>query len=371
MKILIIGSGVVGSHLLDFFHNFQNKIEIDMLHSNNNHLYENSLFGSYHPIYRDAPGGFQNFWHRVFDLNGIKKKFIGKKFNFLNEYLGQNYEFIPYFKNEFKIKIPSQVSRKLHVNKIISSDKFGTKLEFSNKTIKFYNYVIICHGAIPKHDILVESKLANTSGFVSDHLIGETVPVNRINNLNTKNISIYGFLRQYEKFKLNGLTVKHTIRSHFGDNKSSLSGSIIYSKSKLDLIKKILGTGSFNIILNAFSTRYGFPTRSEYQKSFYQVHASNIYKLDNMKLTPIEARYKKLKDNLKKLNINGNLKSAIHYHNTYKNLDPTVSNRVFNKNKSIILISPQYDYNPGAHHFTADLLSTAENIIIDLLENNL
>ena len=72
MKILIIGSGVIGLHLFKFLNNFNDKFEVHISNTDNNKIYKEKLFDSYHPIYRDAFGGFANYWHKVFDLKGIK-----------------------------------------------------------------------------------------------------------------------------------------------------------------------------------------------------------------------------------------------------------------------------------------------------------
>ena len=368
MKVLIIGSGVVGLHLLDFIKKSNFKMHVHLSNTNNNVLFQMNLFGSYHPIYRDATGGFTNYWHKVFDLKGINNKFLSKNLLFLNNYLNQQYEFIPYFKQKIFNNILNKKYFKPQATEVISTDNSSTTIRFSDKSIEKYDFVFICHGALPPNDILVDSGLAKLSGFISDHLIGETKPIKIKKTLNIQRIGLQGFIRPYKILNINNLKVKQTIRPHFGKNSDGLKNSIIYSGSDSKALIKLLKSNSLNLILNACSTRYGFPLKSVNYKSFVQVNATNIYKFSENKIAPIKSKYEEKTRKLEELNINGNFKSAIHYYNTYSFLEESVANRIFDRNKTLILISPQFNYAPSIHHFTADLLSLSENIIHKLLE---
>ncbi len=369
MKILIVGSGVVGLHLLNFLKRYNFKMQVHISNTNNNKLFQMNLFGSYHPIYRDAIGGFSNYWHKVFDLKGINNKFLSNNLLFLNNYLNKQYEFIPYFKMKILNNILNRKNFKPQATDVVSSDNSSTTIRFSDKSIENYDYVFICHGALPPSDILVNSGLAKLSGFISDHLIGETKPMKSDKKLKIQRIGLHGFLRPYKILKINNLKVKQTIRPHFGKNSDGLNNSIIYSGSDFKALVKLLKSNSLNLILNACSTRYGFPLKSLYYKSFVQINAANIYKYYENKIFPIEKRYKENTKKLEDFKINGNLKSAIHYHNTYSFIEKSIANRIFDRNKTLILISPQFNYAPSIHHFTADLLSISENIAHKLLEN--
>ena len=369
MNVLVVGSGVVGLHIVNGLRQCDRSIQVDISHTDRNVLYQNELFGSKHPTYRDAPGGLDSYWHQVCDLNGISNFFLGSEFGFLNEFIGQNVEFIPYLKTKYYKKIPRKIGVKPQTLEIVSTDAFGTRVRFSDGSVQHYDFVLVCHGALPPNDILVHSGLVTLSGTASDHLIGEARPVARTDNLAVRKIGHHGFLRPYETLNFNGQIVKHTKRAHFGENNSSFKDGLIYSGSSMKSAIMLAGSCSSNSVLNAMYTRYGFPSKSKYQKSFYQTQAIDIYKYSQNNLQVIKEKHKKISKNLASLSISGNLKSGIHYHNTYLKIENPIENRAFNLGKSLILITPQFQYTPGASHFTADLLSIAENIVSKILRN--
>lgn len=329
------------------------------------------MFDSYHPVYRDAFGGFSNYWHKVFDLKGIKNKFVSKNLEILNKYLNQQYEFIPYLRFDVLNNFFYKKNLKTQAVEIISSDHLNTVIRFSDNSIEKFDYVFVCHGALPPNDLLINSGLAKLSGFVSDHLIGETRPVKIKSPLKIKRVGYKGFLRPYKIVEINKIKAKHIIRPHFGKNNKGLSNSIIYAGSDVKAAIKLLKHNSLNLILNASSTRYGFPLKSKFQKSFFQVPALNMYEYCKSGIFPIQNQYLDLSRKLEELEINGPLKSSIHYYNTYSLIDKSIANRVFDNKKTLILVSPQFNYIPGVHHFTADLLSTSENIVAELFESKL
>ena len=115
--------------------------------------YRAKLFDGSHLIYKDKLGGLQP--NCIVVDCGIQTDLLtSKKYNYLNQFIGKILEFIPYLKRKDRIKEYNlnYLPKAVFINDV--SDKI--KVEFCDTTIRNFDYVLICHGALPVDDVLVK-----------------------------------------------------------------------------------------------------------------------------------------------------------------------------------------------------------------------
>jgi len=364
LRILIIGSGPVGSHAYLYAVSRLKEASIFISSPLSGAKFTTKLFSGSHLIYKDTFGGLQPNWHQVIDCGIQDSKFRSIAYDFLNEYIGQNVEFIPYFKHKQKIK-PKSVNL-LPKSKFIRDINDTIKVEFIDGSIGEFDYVLVCHGALPVDDVLVNSKFAEPSGFVSDHLImrsRDTFHFSEVERPKQTRIGMRGFIRSYDKVKVGPFTVKQTLRQHYGKGKENISSSVIYAENKYYIIFSMVKNMDFTKFLNAFSLRYGFPNTSNYYYKFYQMAVGDIYYRNDNNILSINTNKISLVEDLKsKLKCSESIFSGIHYFNTYSYLSNDVNN-LGTGISNLALMTPQYEYEPSCHHFTADLMRRTEYFI--------
>lgn len=368
MRILIVGAGVVGSHLAYYANRYLGSLDVAISTAHDGQEKRADLFSGSHPVYNDNVSGLENYWHQVVDLAAIKCKFLSPRYSFLNEFLGERAEFVPFR----KVKVYKQIRKTIEVfPKIHTINSIGNDVAvcFVGGQIEKFDTVIITHGALPQEDVLVNSGLAKLSGTCDDHIVFRGEKIKKSENgkpHKIKRISMNGILRSYDVIQYGDLSIKKSTRLHFGGRHHSIEQGLIYSgKTKVSMITSILKRASLNMIKNATSLRYGYPRSSHYYYNFYQVPAKEIMKYEGNSVSVNHEKAKELTSIAQSLDYDGSLFSGIHFHNTYSYLSSEVANREYNGSK-VILISPQFKYEPGCHHFTADLMATSEKIIRDL-----
>jgi len=361
----VVGAGPIGSHLINFAKEQLSFAELYVSSPMVGETYKSKLFDGSHIIYKDSFGGLRDDWHKVVDCGILKGKFHSEKFNFLNKYFGQSLEFVPYNKR-------TSSSKKNRLNLLPSAIKItdinlGVHVLFSDGQQIEFDYVFICHGALPEVDLLVNSGLATNSPTISDHILlqSNTITDNMPKDPDQQfRIGTKGFFRRYEHIFVNDYKIKKTSRRHFGSSSDVISTGLIYAESRLDFMKQFFDKINFSKLLNATSLRYGVPRYSDASYDFYQFSLDDIY---------IRRKNNVLKVNKDNVNViheirstlcdDGLVFSGIHYHNTYEYLSPEISNRG-NEKSRIILITPQMDYSPSCHHFTADLMRISEDVVM-------
>ena len=371
MRILIIGSGPVGGHALLFASTQLKAAQIQLSSPLGGVSYHSNLFSGTHLIYRDAFSGLQPHWHQVIDCGVQDGPFLSAKYKFLNDFVGKHYEFIPYIKRKnINSTLKPQCLPKV---KFITRVGSTVSIQFDDNKKREFDYVLICHGALPVNDVLVNSDLAKLTDFVSDHIIlrsSNLVPTQNNDNAKLIRIGLMGFLRSYDKLKVGSYEVKKTIRCHFGNKKAHIGSSVIYAQNKRKMIWQLLKNFHFSRFINAMSLRYGFPEKSERGYEFYQVAINDIYErsFGNV-LTVNKEKLSEIALIQSELNCDQQIFSGIHYHNTYATIDNSVS-KLGECNSRLMLLTPQYDYHPTCHHFTADLMRQAEKCIMNIKEQN-
>ena len=357
----------VGSHTFLFASQLLQDATIYISSPLEGKTYNARLFNGSHLIYKDSFGGLKRNWHNVVDCGIQTGVFHSKIYNFLNPYVGKNFEFVPFIKRKNIIKknrfdILPKARKILDIGDTI-------KVQFYDGSSRVFDYVFICHGALPIDDILVNSGLATCSNFVSDHLLLQSNEIFKSSDIyETRQIrlGLNGFVRSYKKFKVGDLMVKETIRRHFGASPETVSASAIYAENNKELLKQLIKISSFSSIFNATALRYGFPQTSEHCYKFYQVAINDLYKNTyNNELSVNSDKLRLIECIRHELNCKNTFYSGIHYHNTYSSLENEVNN-LGHGNSKLVLLSPQKDYYPSCHHFTADLMRRSEDFILKI-----
>lgn len=288
MKILVIGSGPVGSSICNnLLKNKKNNIYLS--ESSDEYIKYHKPFSSLIPLYRIGYGGLGNYWHRVCDLSntsingyrnelhnnilcdfGINKKVIAEAKNLNNS------EFIPLLPKSiqnFNLKKRNSIT---HVNAVseIKHQNSLWNVKFINHKQHSFDKVFLCAGIHGDSDILINSGLARPTNFLSDHIIiNVDEKILKSNNfIKTKHFS-KGFLRKFEIID----NMKVSYRASYKGNKSS----IIYSDNAYNIFKSLVKLNSYNSYLEAFNLRYGTPIHTNYVKRFIQIPVNNIYIIDN------------------------------------------------------------------------------------------
>lgn len=322
------------------------------------------LFTGNHLIYRDSFGGLHPNWHQVIDCGFQDGHFKSSAYDFLNEYTGRHYEFIPYYKRKQK-KVSKSVNF-LPKSKYIIDINDTVKVEFIDGSTGEFDFVLVCHGALPVDDVLVNSKIAKPSKFISDHLIMQSRDIFHFSEVDPpeqKRIGLQGFVRSYNKVQVGPFVAKQTLRQHYGTEKANISNSVIYAENKYNVIYNILKNLEFSKLLNALSLRYGFPNKPSYYYKFYQLSVADIYHRNDDNILTVNGEKNALVEDLRaKLQCSKNIFSGIHYFNTYSYISDAVNN-LGTGFSNLVLMTPQYDYDPSCHHFTADLMRRAEYFV--------
>lgn len=378
-RTLIIGDGLVGASAI--FTLCQKGLkDIYVSTYKNGDLKKQLLFNQEIPTSFEDRGGLGNLWHSVCDLgllnrlklpsSAISNKLIGDiKFN-------ENSEFVPFFSIR-----PSKILKNLNYNisppaKLIEPLDNNIKVTFSDGSIDFFDKVLVCHGALPEEDCLVNSGLAELSDLVSDHLVAEVEGFKKslFSDKNCESVifSKKGFTRNYMsfndlefKFKISARPIYNAIRKKaFHLNKA------IYVDSTLNVLKNIISKANVNILKQSFFLRYGLFSRSKNWRGFINIAVKDCYIRKNGVLLVNNKKINQLSSFLLKHDLlldEDSLISGIHFHNTYKSLSPHVSNNKVD-NRSIILIGPGYNFDVGAEHFTFQMMLIAEKVAKDLYE---
>lgn len=373
LKILVVGQGLIGSSFINTIAS-EEKYEIYSSSEKSNSKGFVNLFDTKVPKYFSGIGGLGNFWHSVLDLSslndyhfvnsGLVKKFIGHKKN-IDQF--QNLEFVPYFpirpKHLFKgKKFYKKESTKLL--KVLEDKK--VQAIFSSKEMEIFDKVFICHGAFPKNDVLIDSKLAKASMFMSDHLIVQVnshekeTPKEKIKFLNK------GHVREYKVETFGGTSYKFSQRPIF-ENKGAFShkDKAIYSKNLFSIIKKMILNFDFDLLKQSIYLRFGILFASKYWMTFVQFYCKDAYFFkDNELSINIDA----IEREISKLNKNGltvessTIMSGIHFSNSYLSLSDDISVNRYDDSKPITLIGSNYNFECSEKHFTFNLMLEAEKI---------
>ena len=373
LKILVVGQGLIGSSFINTIAS-EEKYEIYSSSEKSNSKGFVNLFDTKVPKYFSGIGGLGNFWHSVLDLSslndyhfvnsGLVKKFIGHKKN-IDQF--QNLEFVPYFpirpKHLFKgKKFYKKESTKLL--KVLEDKKFkqfflARKWKFSIK----YLFVMVL---FQRNDVLIDSKLAKASMFMSDHLIVQVnshekeTPKEKIKFLNK------GHVREYKVETFEGQVI-NLARGQFLKNKGAFShkDKAIYSKNLFSIIKKMILNFDFDLLKQSIYLRFGILFASKYWMTFVQFYCKDAYFFkDNELSINIDA----IEREISKLNKNGltvessTIMSGIHFSNSYLSLSDDISVNRYDDSKPITLIGSNYNFECSEKHFTFNLMLEAEKI---------
>jgi hypothetical protein len=377
-KVLVVGSGSVGSSVISFLLKFGVR-NITLSEESENKKKTNNLFGvdtlsSYH-----GRGGLGNFWHNVIDLGLFDLK---KEAGDLNEVFQNISNMSPNLSLSEQEVIPYSLIRpsKL-INKFYGSIRIaprcvslkqkgsGVQVLFQDGSESHYDRVFLCTGPLNSADVLVNSDLAEKNETVSDHIILYEDKVRSLDNKDQKYIKINRnkgcFLRRYKLTQ----DYKLTFRPAYSKRKLVLKNKAIYTKSSLRVASRLLNPVNYLLIPESIYLRYGFMVPTRFYRRFIQAPIDNCYFNNNNALKVndliIDSFLKKLNDS----NISvskENCVSGIHYYNSIKNLDSAICNVNERSEANIFLMSSSYSFNPGPHHFTFRIIVDSYQILKNL-----
>jgi hypothetical protein len=369
-KILIVGNGVVGSSLIYSINN-NKKYEIYLSKYKKGKYIKSQIFNHDIPISSKSSGGLSNLWHSVIDLNIFNKQ-LEKNTSLMNFLIGSdiqvnsNKEFIPYFpirpkkllKNRNYSEALPVKSFKLNDNKV--------HVTFIDNTNECFDRIFICHGALPEIDCLVNSGYAKKNVLVSDHLVAQLHKTEPALKCKIEHSS-KGHCRNYAYYNFNETHIKLTLRPTYKDKPEIISHADkgIYNGNFLKVFFNIVKKFNLTIVKQSLYLRFGINFKSKNWASFIQFNCPDVYINKNNNLTVNKSSLEKtlaiIKDNGFKID-KKSLMSGIHFYNTYSYLSGEVSVNEYNKSKLITLISPGYQFNASAKHFTYELMMLAEKI---------
>lgn len=378
-KTLVIGDGLVGTSAIYTLCKI-GYTDVYVSSYKKGALKKQKLFNQEIPTSFEDTGGLGRLWHSVCDLgllnrlnfepSSLSKKLIGvTKF-------AKNTEFVPYFPIR-----PAKILKTLKYNscppvKLIEPFKNNVKVTFNNKSVDFFDKVLVCHGALPSEDCLVNSKLAKLSDTVSDHLIAEiSLQKGPLLNKKKKESVTYlkkGFIRNYFLFNDFEFKFKITARPVYkkGNAKAFHLDKGIYVGNTIQVLKRILSKRSLNILKQSLYLRYGLFSRSNHWKGFINIALPDCYIRKDKNLIIDKSKISNMTSYLRKKGLildESSLMSGIHFYNSYKSLSPFVSNNKV-ENKRIILLGPGYNFDVGAEHFTFHMMLIAEKVAKGLYE---
>ena len=373
-KVLVIGSGPVGATALFTLTRLGYKNILLSSHSEGK-IKKQNLFGQNIPTSHEGVGGLGKYWHSVCDLGLLKQ--VGFLPTALSlECLGntefiKSQEFVP-FRPLRPNRLLRKSSYKLRPPVVkLASDQENVLAYYLGGEEESFDRVLVCHGAIPELDCLVNSDLAQLSPTVSDHLVAQVQSVDKELFLGKKEDRVFfsakGFRRSYVLTDKATVKYKITARPNYdlGGERALHLDKGIYVGSSSSIIGKLIKRGSYSLIRQSLFLRYGLFRRSNSWTGFINILAKDCYKREGSQLVVDEAKLEQLRVRLEEEGLrltDDSLMSGIHYHNTYKSLSPKVGNNQVSDQK-IILIAPNYDFDVGAEHFTFRLMMMAENIV--------
>ena len=375
-KVLIVGSGLVGSSVVAFLSSF-GVTDLTLSEETSNVKEYKSLFDVSTLSSFSGSGGLGNFWHNVLDLGAIDAEY--KQEDLLNickliSNMAPNH-FLP-----FHEVIPYTPIRPKNVlSKLKKSLKFlprctllakGTGsviAHFDGGIQENFDRVFVCNGAMSSANVLIESGLAERNDTVSDHIIFYE---NRVRSEShesqkyLKTIRGYGyFSRPYETLGNAKLTYRPV---YWGAQSRALKNRSIYNNSKYKIIIKLLNPLNFTQLFESIYLRYGLLLPTKKYRRFAQVAVDDCYYWQNDQLLVDE---KKIQSAVSSLNAQGldisNFSgiSGIHFYNTVKNLDNDIGNFNDNESAAIQLLAPSYRFEPGPHHFSFKLLVDSYHLL--------
>lgn len=379
-KILVIGDGPVGASAISTLCR-QGFHDIFVSRHTHGELKKESIFKQNIPTAYEGKGGLGRLWHSVCDLgllcrldvlpSDLSKRWIG------NIEFKEDSEFVPFFPIR-----PSKLITKLRYgvrSSAVSLESLenNVAVTFSDGSVESFDKVLVCHGALPNTDCLVNSGLATLSNTVSDHLVAQVEgidgPLFPRKKIERVEFSKKGFVRKYLRYDTGKFKFKMSARPNYGEkiNKAFHMDKGIYVGSTFEVLKRIFRKASFNFIKQSFFLRYGIFSRSESWTGFVNIAVKDCYKIKKGSLVVDESRIRELAIDLAAHNfrlVESSLMSAIHFHNTYNYLSPEVSNNVVS-DKRIILLGPGYNFEVGAEHFTFQMMLIAEKVARELYVN--
>lgn len=378
-RILVIGDGPVGSTAvatlcrLGCAHIFLSKYS-------KGDLINKQLFGQDIPTSYEREGGLGRLWHSVCDMGLLNRKgfvasHISKKFIGDIEFR-ENTEFVPFF----QIK-PARILKDLTYGELPPVDSLTlsegvVEVKFTNDKVEIFDKVLVCHGAMPNIDCLVNSGLATLSASVSDHLVAQVEGLKSPLFAGKKRERVIfsgkGIFRSYIRNDVGEFKYKISARPNYRAAKRRVLhlDKGIYVGSKVQVLKRLMLRGSLDAIKQSLFLRYGLFSRSKNWTCFINVAVKNCYIRKNGTLIVDDARIADLKKSLEKDGLRlleTSLMSGIHFHNTYDYLSSNVSNNIIS-NKRIILVAPSYNFDVGAEHFTFQMMLMAESIARSLAD---
>lgn len=378
-RILVIGDGPLGSAAVVTLCRLGCSNIFLSRHSKGD-LVKKRLFGQDIPTTYEREGGLGRLWHSVCDLGLLNRKgfvtsYISKKF------IGDidfpiNTEFVPFLPIR-----PVRILKGLKYDELPPVDSLAlsdgeVRVKFTNDKVKKFDKVLVCHGAMPNTDCLVNSGLATLSSSVSDHLVAEVEglegPLFAGKKRERVAFSGKGIFRSYIKNDTGEFKYKISARPNYrGANRRALHlDKGIYIGNTVQVVKRLMQRGSLEAIKQSLFLRYGLFSRSKNWSGFINVAVKDCYIRNNGTLIVDDVRINDLKKSLEKDGfrlVEESLMSGIHFHNTYDYLSSDVSNNIVS-DKRVILVAPSYKFDVGAEHFTFQMMLTAERIARSLAD---
>lgn len=372
-RILVIGDGPLGASAFSTLCRLGCDNIFLSKHSKGG-LIKKPLFGQNIPTSYESEGGLGRLWHSVCDLGLLNRKglissYISKKLIGDIDFR-ENSEFVPWFPIR-----PVRLLKNLTYDErppVDSLELFDgvVKVKFTNDKVESFDKVLVCHGAMPNNDCLVNSGLATLSSSVSDHLVGQVEglkgPLFAGKKRQRVTFSGKGILRSYILKDVGEFKYKISTRPNYrADKRRALHlDKGIYVGSTFQVLKRLVLRGNLDAIKQSLFLRYGLFSRSKNWTCFINVVVKDCYRRKNGTLIVDDSRINDLKSSLEQDGlrlVDASLMSGIHFHNTYDYLSPDVSNNMVGDER-IILVGPGYDFDVGAEHFTFQMMLIAENI---------
>lgn len=360
MKILLVGSGVIGSAVLKEILSISKDHDILVCFENSGKKDKLSVDGN-ESIYRNCNfGGLGEFWHGVTDLSYLVDVGYAPE-----KILPDNsrWELVPWWVDRPQKK--GAVAYRSDLARLAVSFDFVSAC-FDDGTQIDFDLVFVCHGVLPYNDVLVQSGLAKVSTNVADHLVftsGRLSSKARFDLIYTSQ----GILRPYDLIKTPVGMVKRTQRPVFGFNRIDPSSKLIYSST--NPYKSFLKYFSIRNSLQAMNLRFGFPDFVGVGQDFYQIAVDDLFINDSGSLILNDSTFYRYKDVLCNFFEVDNIDfmSGIHHWNSYSWIDSTcISNRTADVSKRIFLLSSQYDFPSLPFHFTQFLVEESKGLVRDL-----
>ena len=166
-------------------------------------------------------------------------------------------------------------------------------MKFIDGTHKIFDRIFVCHGALPKHDCIINSNYAEERAYVSDHIVAQLDNSLKNNKIKNQYIIETGILGSCEYIKSGNLEVKLTFRPTYKKRPKNLShlDKGIYNDSLYKVIINVLKKFDLNIIKQSkYFLRFGLNFRSKYWATFIQFNCDNAYIYNNKKVGIIRKR---------------------------------------------------------------------------------